>query len=125
MLFCIKAIQDYAYSGFGGRGGKHGDILWDNESYAIKQYLKMFAELASATLKLEAERFVWLASTLGRFFDERSGKAERNANELRRADHEVNDIADITKMRIIIKRNIRLLTEIDKLIFKKSHLVKL
>ena len=46
-------------------------------------------------------------------------------NELRRADHEVHDIADITKMRIIIKRNIRLLTEIDKLIFKKSHLVKL
>ena len=63
----------------------------------------------------EPDWFVWLASTLGRF----------NANELRRADHEVNDIADITKMRIIIKRNIRLLTEIDKLIFKKRHLVKL
>ena len=94
MLFCIKAIQDYAYSGFGGRGGKHGDIFWDNESYAIKEYLKMFAELASATLKQEAERFVWLASTLGRFFDERSGKDDRNANELRRADHEDHDIAD-------------------------------
>ena len=23
---------------FGGRGGKHGDIFWDNESYAIKHY---------------------------------------------------------------------------------------
>ena len=54
----------------------------------------------------EPDWFVWLASTLGRF----------NANELRRADHEDHDIADITKMRIIIKRNIRLLTEIDKLI---------
>lgn len=63
----------------------------------------------------EPDWFVWLASTLGRF----------NANELRRADHEVHDITDITKMRIIIKRNIRLLTEIDKLIFKKSHLVNL
>ena len=42
LQFCIKAIQDFAYSGFGGRGGKHGDIFWDNESYAIKQYLKMF-----------------------------------------------------------------------------------
>ena len=41
----------------------------------------MFAELASATLKQVADWFVWLASTLGRFFDERSGKAERNANE--------------------------------------------
>ena len=94
LQFCIKAIQDFAYSGFGGRGGKHGDIFWDNESYAIKQYLKMFADLASATLKQVADWFVWLASTLGRFFDERSGKAERNANELRRADHEVHDIAD-------------------------------
>ena len=25
LQFCIKAIQDFAYSGFGGRGGKHGD----------------------------------------------------------------------------------------------------
>ncbi len=73
-----------SYSGFGGRGGKHGDIFWDNESYAIKQYLKMFAELASATLKQVADWFVWLASTLGKF----------NATELRRADHEVHDIAD-------------------------------
>ena len=84
LQFCIKAIQNFAYSGFGGRGGKHGDIFWDNESYAIKQYLKMFAELASATLKQVADWFVWLASTLGRF----------NTNELRRADHEVHDIAD-------------------------------
>jgi len=72
---CIKAIQDFAYSGFGGRGGKHGDIFWDNESYAIKHYLKMFAELASATLKQVADWFVWLASTLGKFFDERSGRS--------------------------------------------------
>ncbi|MBQ8052044.1 MAG: hypothetical protein IJ197_10835 [Bacteroidaceae bacterium] len=84
LQFCIKAIQDFAYSGFGGRGGKHGDIFWDNESYAIKQYLKMFADLASATLKQVADWFIWLASTLGRF----------NANELRRADREVHDIAD-------------------------------
>ena len=84
LQFCIKDIQDFAYSGFGGRGGKHGDIFWDNESYAIKKYLKMFSELASATLKQVADWFVWLASTLGRF----------NANELRRADHEVRDIAD-------------------------------
>ena len=28
------------------------------------------------------------------FFALQSGKAERNANELRRADHEVHDIAD-------------------------------
>lgn len=84
MIFWSDSEQDFAYSGFGGRGGKHGDIFWDNESYAIKRYMKMFAELASATLKQVADWFVWLASTLGRF----------NANELRRADHEVHDIAD-------------------------------
>ena len=44
----------------------------------------MFAELASATLKQVADWFVWLANTLGKF----------NPNELRRADHEVHDIAD-------------------------------
>ena len=38
--------------------------------------MKMFADLASATLKQVADWFVWLASTLGRFFDERSGKAQ-------------------------------------------------
>ena len=84
LQFCIKAIQDFAYSGFGCRGGKHGDIFWDNESSAIKHYLKMFADLASATLKQVANWFVWLASTLGKF----------NANELKRADHEVHDIAE-------------------------------
>ena len=41
----------------------------------------MFAELATATLKQVADRFVWLASTLGKFFDKRSGKSERNADE--------------------------------------------
>ena len=60
------------------------NIFWNNESYAIKHYLKMFADLASATLKQVADWFVWLASTLGKF----------NATELRRADHEVHDIAD-------------------------------
>ena len=84
LQFCIKAIQDFAYSGFGCRGGKHGDIFWDNESFAIKQYMKMFADLASATLKQVANWFVWLASTLGKF----------NANEQKRAHNEVQDIAD-------------------------------
>ena len=84
LQFCIKAIQDFAYSGFGCRGGKHGDIFWDNESFAIKQYMKMFADLASATLKQVANWFVWLASTLGKF----------NANELKRAHNEVNEVAE-------------------------------
>ena len=46
-------------------------------------YLKVFAELASDTLKQVADWFVWLTSTLGRF----------NADELRRADNVVHEIA--------------------------------
>jgi len=54
------------------------------QSFAIKQYMKMFADLASATLKQVANWFVWLASTLGKF----------NANELKRAHNEVNEVAE-------------------------------
>ena len=51
------------------------NIFWNNESYAIKHYMKMFADLDSATLKQVADWFGWLASTSGRFFDERSGRS--------------------------------------------------
>ena len=43
--------------------------------------MKMFVDLADAILKQVTDWFVWLASTLGRFFAEQSGKAERNTNE--------------------------------------------
>lgn len=49
--FCINAIQDFAYSGANCRGGKHGDIFWDNEAYGIRHYIKLFAGLASIALK--------------------------------------------------------------------------
>ena len=84
LLFCVKAIQDFAYSGFGCRGGKHGDIFWDNESTAIKSFMVGFAEITAATLEHIASWLVWLADKLGKF----------NDYELRRADHEVHDIAD-------------------------------
>ena len=43
LQFCIKAIQDFAYSGFGGRGGRHGDILWDNDyKETEKELLHLF-----------------------------------------------------------------------------------
>ena len=72
----IQACRIFNYLEFGG--------IKIRMSYAIKQYLKMFSDLASTTLKQVADWFVWLTSTFGRF----------NANELRRADHEVHDIAD-------------------------------
>ena len=50
------------------------NIFWNNESYAIKHYMKTFAELASATLKQVADWFVWLASTLGSFSTSEAAK---------------------------------------------------
>ena len=42
--YCVNAIQDYAYSGFQCRGGgKHGDIFWPEEAYAIKKVMTSFA----------------------------------------------------------------------------------
>ena len=39
--YCVNAIQDYAYSGFQCRGGgKHGDIFWPEEAYAIKKVIR-------------------------------------------------------------------------------------
>ena len=81
--FCINAIQDYAFSGFKCRGGHHGDIFWDKESYGIKTFMVMFAELAATSLEIVATWFVWLANQLAKF----------NDWELRRADREVHDIA--------------------------------
>ena len=84
LLFCIKAIQDFAYSGFGGRGGKHGDIFWDDESTAIKSFMVGFSEITAATLEHIASWLVWLADKLGKF----------NDYELRRAHNEVQSVAD-------------------------------
>ena len=81
--FCIKAIQDYAFSGFKCRGGHHGEIFWDNESLGIKTFMKLFAELAATSLETVATWFVWLANKMAKF----------NDWELRRADREVHDIA--------------------------------
>ncbi len=39
----------------------------------------------------QADWFVWLASTLGRFFDERSGKAEHNVTNIFDKPNEQNE----------------------------------
>ena len=83
--YCINAIQDYAYSGFQCRGGgKHGDIFWPEEAYAIKKVMTSFAEVFKTTLREIGAWLVWLAHKLAKF----------NDRELYRADKEVKDIAD-------------------------------
>ena len=83
--YCVNAIQDYANSGFQCRGGgKHGDIFWPEEAYAIKKVMTSFAEVFKTTLREIGAWLVWLAHKLAKF----------NDRELYRADKEVKDIAD-------------------------------
>ena len=83
--YCVNAIQDYAYSGFQCRGGgKHGDVFWAEEDYAIKKVMTSFAQIFKTTLQEIGAWLVWLAHRLAKF----------NDRELRRADKEVKDIAD-------------------------------
>lgn len=85
ILYCIHAIQDYAYSGFMCRGGgKHDCIFWPEEAHAIKKVMTSFAEAFKTTLHAIGSWLVWMASKLGNFSD----------RELYRADKEVKQIAD-------------------------------
>ena len=85
ILYCIHAIQDYAYSGFMCRGGgKHDCIFWPEEAHAIKKVMTSFAEAFKTTLHAIGDWLVWMANKLGNF----------NDRELFRADNEVKQIAD-------------------------------
>ena len=85
ILYCIHAIQDYAYSGFMCRGGgKHDCIFWPEEAHAIKKVMTSFAEAFKTTLHAIGDWLVWMASKIGKFSD----------RELYRADNEVKKIAD-------------------------------
>lgn len=82
--FCINAIIDYAYSGFGCRGGKHGVFFYDDESSAIKKVMVRIAETAKVAKQTVADWLVMAANAIGHF----------NDWELRRAEKEVKDVAD-------------------------------
>ena len=72
ILYCIHAIQDYAYSGFMCRGGgKHDCIFWPEEAHAIKKVMTSFAEAFKTTLHAIGSWLVWMASKLGNFSRER------------------------------------------------------
>lgn len=82
--YCVNAIVDYAYSGSGGRGGKHGDFFYDEESSTIKKLMKTMAEYAKVPLRVIGNWLVWIANSVGQF----------NDWELHRAETEVKDIAE-------------------------------
>jgi len=78
----LRSIIDYAYSGNGGRGGRHGDIFWDEESSTIKKLMTKMADLAKATLRTVSSRLIWMASTIGQFNEWEQYRAERGVNEI-------------------------------------------
>ena len=82
--YCIDAIKDYACSGTGCRGGRHGSCLWDEEASAIKKVMTYLAKAFKTTLQEIGDWLVWAANRIYKF----------NALELRRADSEVKDVAD-------------------------------
>jgi hypothetical protein len=82
--FAIEAIQDYAYSGTGGRGGNHGDCFRDNEAYIIKKVMTNLAAIAKTSFQVIGNWLVYVASRIARF----------NDWELNRAEREVKDVAD-------------------------------
>ena len=84
MQSCIKAIQDFAFSGTGCRGGKHGDIFWDEESSTIKSFMEYYNKTTNVPFVHVGKYLVWLADQISHF----------NKLEKRRASREVNDVAE-------------------------------
>lgn len=84
MQSCIKAIQDFAFSGTGCRGGKHGDIFWDEESSTIKSFMEYYNKATKVPFVHVGKYLVWLADQISHF----------NKLEKRRASREVNDVAE-------------------------------
>ena len=80
--FAIEAIQDYAYSGTGGRGGNHGDCFRDNEAYIIKKVMTNLAEIAKTTFQTIGNWLVYVASRIARFNDWELNRAERGVKKV-------------------------------------------
>ena len=82
--YAVETIQDYAYSGTGGRGGNHGDCFYDNEAFVIKKLMTGLAAIAKTTFQVIGNWLVYVASKIAKF----------NDWELRRAERGVKSIAD-------------------------------
>ena len=80
--FAIEAIQDYAYSGTGGRGGSHGDCFRDNEAYIIKKVMTNLAAIAKTTFQAIGYWLVYVASRIARFNDWELNRAERGVKSV-------------------------------------------
>lgn len=80
--FVIETIQDYAYSGTGGRGGNHGDCFRDNEAYVIKKLMATLAAIAKTTFQTIGNWLVYVASKIAKFNDWELNRAERGVKSV-------------------------------------------
>ena len=80
--YSIEAIQDYAYSGTGGRGGNHGDCFSDKEAYIIKKLMMNLAAIAKTTFQVIGNWLVYVASRIAKFNDWELNRGERGVKSV-------------------------------------------
>ena len=80
--YTIETIQDYAFSGTGGRGGNHGDCFSDKEAYIIKKLMMNLAAIAKTTFQVIGNWLVYVASRIAKFNDWELNRAERGVKSV-------------------------------------------
>lgn len=86
--FAVETIQDYAYSGTGGRGGNHGDCFYDNEAFVIKKLMTGLAAIAKTTFQVIGNWLVYVASKIAKFNDWELNRAERGVKSIADGDYD-------------------------------------
>ena len=86
MKACIKAIQDYACSGRGGRGKQYRSFFTDEEAFRIKAFMEYFNKLTHVAAEQTGSLLVWMANELlyklGKFNDWEKKNAAREVNDV-------------------------------------------
>ena len=86
MKTCIKAIQDYACSGRGGRGKQYRSFFADEEAFCIKAFMEYFHKLTHVAAEQTGCLLVWMANELNPF-------SKFSDWEKKNVAREVNDVA--------------------------------
>ena len=86
--FAVETIQDYAYSGTGGRGGNHGDCFYENEAFVIKKLMTGLAAIAKTTFQVIGNWLVYVASKIAKFNDWELRRAERGGKSIADGDYD-------------------------------------
>ena len=85
MKTCIKAIQDYACSGRGGRGKQYKSFFADEEAFCIKAFMEYFYKLTHVAAVQTGSLLVWMANELNpisKFSDWEKKNVAREVNDV-------------------------------------------